>query len=54
MLSIEIPFRKYVRIIFMDKALVSTSPTIKGNTTIYFFHEFVDVKWQQDKVYQSF
>ncbi|KAG5047637.1 hypothetical protein JHK86_017043 [Glycine max] len=54
MLSSEIPFRKYVRTIFMDKALVSTSPTIKGNTTIDSFHEFAGVKWLRDKPLSKF
>ena len=49
MLSCEIPFRKYVRGIFMDKALVSTSPTLKGNTAIDSFHEFAGFKWLKDK-----
>ncbi|KAG5034846.1 hypothetical protein JHK87_009756 [Glycine soja] len=54
MLSSEIPFRKYVSTIFMDKALVSTSPTIKGNTTVDSFHEFAGVKWLWDKPLSKF
>ncbi|CAK8575915.1 unnamed protein product [Lathyrus sativus] len=49
MLSCEIPFRKHVRSIFMDKALVSTSPTLKGNIAIDSFHEFTGFKWLKDK-----
>ncbi|KAJ1428324.1 YqgF/RNase H-like domain superfamily [Sesbania bispinosa] len=49
LLSSEIPFRKYVRNIFMDNALVSTSPTSEGNIVIDSFHEFAGVKWLQDK-----
>ncbi|XP_050882451.1 transcription elongation factor SPT6 homolog isoform X9 [Lathyrus oleraceus] len=49
MLSCEIPFRKHVRSIFMDKALVSTSPTLKGNIAIDSFHEFAGFKWLKDK-----
>ncbi|KAL5078321.1 hypothetical protein RYX36_017305 [Vicia faba] len=49
MLSCEIPFRKHVRSIFMDKALVSTSPTLKGNIEIDSFHEFAGFKWLKDK-----
>jgi transcription elongation factor SPT6 len=49
MLSCEIPFRKYVRGIFMNKALVSTSPTLKGNIVIDSFHEFAVFKWLKDK-----
>ncbi|TKY49791.1 Transcription elongation factor SPT6 [Spatholobus suberectus] len=54
MLSSEIPFRKYVRTIFMDKALVSTSPTLEGNKTIDSFHEFAGVKWLRDKPLSKF
>lgn len=49
MLSCEVPFRKYVRSIFMDKALVSTNPTMKGNIAIDSFHEFAGFKWLKDK-----
>jgi len=49
MLSSEVPFRKYVRTIFFEKALVSTSPTLEGNKTIDSFHEFAGVKWLRDK-----
>lgn len=54
MLSCDIPFRKYVRSIFMDKALVSTSPTSKGNIAIDSCHEFAGVKWLQDKPLSKF
>ncbi|KAL2337306.1 hypothetical protein Fmac_011752 [Flemingia macrophylla] len=54
MLSNEIPFRKYVRTLFMDNALVSTSPTMEGNTKINSFHEFACVKWLRDKPLSKF
>ncbi|XP_047166736.1 transcription elongation factor SPT6-like [Vigna umbellata] len=54
MLSSEIPFRKYVRTIFMDKALVSTNPTLEGNIAIDSFHEFAGVKWLRDKPLPKF
>jgi transcription elongation factor SPT6 len=54
MLSCEIPFRKYVRGIFMNKALVSTSPTLKGNIVIDSFHEFAGFKWLKDKLLLKF
>jgi len=54
MLSNEIPFRKYVRTLFFDKALVSTNPTLEGNRTIDSFHEFAGVKWLRDKPLPKF
>jgi transcription elongation factor SPT6 len=33
----------------MNKALVSTSPTLKGNIVIDSFHEFAVFKWLKDK-----
>lgn len=54
MLSSDIAFRKYVRTIFMDKALVSTSPTLEGNIRIDSFHEFAGVKWLRDKPLSKF
>ncbi|XP_061357289.1 transcription elongation factor SPT6 homolog [Gastrolobium bilobum] len=54
MLSSEIPFRKYVRSIFMDKALVSTCPTLEGDMSIDSFHEFASVKWLQNKPLSKF
>lgn len=49
MLSCEVPFRKHVRSLFMDKALVSTNPTLKGSIAIDSSHEFAGFKWLKDK-----
>ncbi|PIN00254.1 Transcription elongation factor SPT6 [Handroanthus impetiginosus] len=48
-ISCEPCVRKHVRSIFMNNAVVSTSPTPGGNTTIDSFHQFAGVKWLQDK-----
>ncbi|KAL3637090.1 Transcription elongation factor spt6 [Castilleja foliolosa] len=48
-ISCEPCVRKHVRSIFMDNAVVSTSPTMDGNTAIDSFHQFAGVKWLQDK-----
>lgn len=46
--------RKHVRSIFMDNAVVSTSPTPDGNTAIDPFHQFAGVKWLRDKPLNRF
>ncbi|KAL6525584.1 Transcription elongation factor spt6 [Orobanche hederae] len=48
-ISCEPCVRKHVRSIFMDNAVVSTSPTADGNTAIDSFHQFAGVKWLRDK-----
>ncbi|PIN05963.1 hypothetical protein CDL12_21510 [Handroanthus impetiginosus] len=48
-ISCEPCVRKHVRSIFMDNAVVSTSPTPDGNTAIDSFHQFAGVKWLRDK-----
>lgn len=48
-ISCEPCVRKHVRSIFMDNAVVSTSPTPDGNTAIDSFHQFAGVKWLKDK-----
>ncbi|KAK1302050.1 hypothetical protein QJS10_CPB12g01717 [Acorus calamus] len=53
-LSCEPLVRKHVRVLFMDKALVSTSPTAEGNTAIDSFHQFAGVKWLQNKPIREF
>ncbi|KAK1292420.1 hypothetical protein QJS10_CPB17g01754 [Acorus calamus] len=53
-LSCEPLVRKHVRGLFMDKALVSTSPTAEGNTAIDSFHQFAGVKWLQNKPIREF
>ncbi|KAI3951553.1 hypothetical protein MKX01_018669 [Papaver californicum] len=44
-LSCEPRVRKHVRNIFMEKSVVSTSPTPDGNVAIDSFHQFADIKW---------
>ncbi|KAA8517882.1 hypothetical protein F0562_015329 [Nyssa sinensis] len=48
-ISCEPCVRKHVRSIFMDNAVVSTSPTSEGNVAIDPFHQFAAVKWLRDK-----
>ncbi|KAJ7982427.1 Transcription elongation factor SPT6-like protein [Quillaja saponaria] len=48
-ISSEASFRKHVRNIFMDKALVSTSPTPEGDIVIDSFHQYSGVKWLWEK-----
>ncbi|KAI3759493.1 hypothetical protein L6452_07360 [Arctium lappa] len=49
------PFvRKHVRIIFMDNATISTSPTTDGNVDIDSHHKFAGIKWLRDKPLTKF
>ncbi|KAI3514436.1 hypothetical protein L1887_12838 [Cichorium endivia] len=48
-ISCEPCVRKHVRSIFMDNAVVSTSPTPDGNKSIDSDHEFAGIKWLKDK-----
>ncbi|XP_058203463.1 transcription elongation factor SPT6 homolog [Rhododendron vialii] len=48
-ISCEPCVRKHVRSIFMDNAVVSTSPTPEGQVAIDTFHQFAGVKWLRDK-----
>ncbi|CAI9779564.1 unnamed protein product [Fraxinus pennsylvanica] len=53
-ISCEPCVRKHVRSIFMDNAVVSTSPTPDGNVAIDSFHQFAEVKWLRDKPLSRF
>lgn len=53
-ISSDISVKKYIRSIYMDKALVSTSPTPRGNVIIDTNHQFASVKWLQDKPIMKF
>ncbi|GLT74544.1 hypothetical protein SLA2020_463320 [Shorea laevis] len=53
-ISCEPCIRKYVRSIFMDKAVVSTNPTAKGNVAVDSLHQFTAVKWLCDKPLSKF
>ncbi|CAA3013552.1 transcription elongation factor SPT6 homolog [Olea europaea subsp. europaea] len=48
-ISCEPSVRKHVRSIFMENAVVSTSPTPDGTVVIDSFHQFAGVKWLRDK-----
>ncbi|KAJ6747676.1 TRANSCRIPTION ELONGATION FACTOR SPT6 [Salix koriyanagi] len=53
-ISCEPCVRRYVRLIFMDKAVVSTSPTSDGNAAIDSFHQFAGIKWLREKPLKKF
>ncbi|KAI4378424.1 hypothetical protein MLD38_015904 [Melastoma candidum] len=53
-ISCEPSVRNYVRSIFMDNAVVSTSPTNDGNVSIDPLHRFAGVKWLRDKPLNRF
>ncbi|KAJ1271237.1 hypothetical protein BS78_06G113500 [Paspalum vaginatum] len=46
--------RKHIRGIFMNKAVVSTSPTPEGNTIIDPYHQLSGVKWLREKPLSKF
>ncbi|WRX12759.1 Transcription elongation factor Spt6 [Theobroma cacao] len=46
--------KKHIRSIFMNKAVISTRPTLEGNATIDCFHQFSGVKWLRDKPLSKF
>ncbi|XP_024967791.1 transcription elongation factor SPT6 homolog isoform X2 [Cynara cardunculus var. scolymus] len=48
-ISCEPCVRRHVRSIFMDNAVVSTSPTSDGNVAIDSLHQFAGIKWLKDK-----
>ncbi|KAM7529941.1 hypothetical protein LguiB_033351 [Lonicera macranthoides] len=48
-ISCEPCVRKHVRSIFMDNAVVSTTPTPDGNVAIDSFHQYAAFKWLRDK-----
>ncbi|XP_010922250.1 transcription elongation factor SPT6-like [Elaeis guineensis] len=53
-ISCEPIVRKHVRTTFMDKAVVSTSPTPEGNVTIDPYHQLSGVKWLRNKPLSKF
>ncbi|CAK7339903.1 unnamed protein product [Dovyalis caffra] len=53
-ISCEPCVRRYVRSIFMENAVVSTSPTADGNAAIDSFHQFAGVKWLREKPIKVF
>eukprot|EP00268_Persea_americana_P027117 TRINITY_DN265_c0_g1_i1.p1 TRINITY_DN265_c0_g1~~TRINITY_DN265_c0_g1_i1.p1 ORF type:complete len:1608 (-),score=448.42 TRINITY_DN265_c0_g1_i1:517-5340(-) len=53
-ISCEPCVRKHVRSIFMENAVVSTSPTPEGITAIDISHQFSTVKWLRDKPLSAF
>lgn len=48
-ISCEPNVKKHVRNIFMEKAVVSTSPTPEGNLAIDAYHQLGGVKWLHNK-----
>ncbi|KAK8575678.1 hypothetical protein V6N13_033070 [Hibiscus sabdariffa] len=53
-ISCEPSVKKFVRNIYMDKAVVSTSPTPDGKIAIDSFHQFAGVKWLREKPLSKF
>uniref|UniRef100_A0A7N0ZV00 Transcription elongation factor spt6 n=1 Tax=Kalanchoe fedtschenkoi TaxID=63787 RepID=A0A7N0ZV00_KALFE len=53
-ISCEPCVRKHIRSIFMEKAVVSTTPTSEGNASIDAFHQFASVKWLREKPLTKF
>ncbi|OAY44576.1 transcription elongation factor SPT6 homolog isoform X1 [Manihot esculenta] len=53
-ISCEPSIRKYVRSMYMENAVVSTSPTPDGNVAIDSFHQFAGVKWLREKPVNKF
>ncbi|CAH2065577.1 unnamed protein product [Thlaspi arvense] len=53
-ISCEPSVKKYVRGIYMESAVVSTSPTAVGNGVIDSFHQFSGVKWLREKPLSKF
>ncbi|KAJ0243006.1 Transcription elongation factor SPT6 [Hirschfeldia incana] len=53
-ISCEPSVKKYVRGIYMENAVVSTSPTADGNGVIDSFHQFSGVKWLREKPLSKF
>ncbi|KAL8133543.1 hypothetical protein AgCh_008853 [Apium graveolens] len=46
--------RKHVRSIYMDNAVVSTSPTADGNVAINTSHQYARIKWLREKPLAKF
>ncbi|XP_022765684.1 transcription elongation factor SPT6 homolog isoform X1 [Durio zibethinus] len=53
-ISCEPSVKKYVRGIYMENAVVSTSPTSDGKIAIDSFHQFAGVKWLREKPLSRF
>ncbi|EFH64227.1 predicted protein [Arabidopsis lyrata subsp. lyrata] len=53
-ISCEPLIKKYVRGIYMENAVVSTSPTPDGDVVIDSFHRFSAVKWLREKPLRKF
>ncbi|XP_010528633.1 PREDICTED: transcription elongation factor SPT6 homolog [Tarenaya hassleriana] len=53
-ISCEPSVKKYVRGIYMENAVISTSPTQDGNVVIDTFHQFSGVKWLREKPLSKF
>ncbi|XP_018470699.1 transcription elongation factor SPT6 homolog isoform X1 [Raphanus sativus] len=53
-ISCEPSVKKYVRGIYMENAVVSTSPTADGNGVIDSYHQFSGVKWLREKPLSKF
>ncbi|XVF24560.1 hypothetical protein REPUB_Repub13aG0138700 [Reevesia pubescens] len=53
-ISCEPSVKKYVRSIYMEKAVVSISPTPDGKIAIDSFHQFAGVKWLREKPLSRF
>ncbi|EFJ08665.1 hypothetical protein SELMODRAFT_447972 [Selaginella moellendorffii] len=53
-ISAEPAAREYIRNFYMDRAVVTTKPTVEGNRVIDPFHQYADVKWLLNKPVKAF
>ncbi|KAB2026375.1 hypothetical protein ES319_D06G214500v1 [Gossypium barbadense] len=53
-ISCEPSVKKYVRNVYMENAVVSTSPTPDGKIAIDSFHQFAGVRWLREKPLSKF
>ncbi|CAA7038993.1 unnamed protein product [Microthlaspi erraticum] len=53
-ISCDASIKKYVRRVYMENAVVSTSPTLDGNVIIDSCHRFSSVKWLREKPLSKF
>ncbi|KAJ7545245.1 hypothetical protein O6H91_09G112200 [Diphasiastrum complanatum] len=53
-ISSEPSVREHVRLAYLEKAVVTTKPTVEGNSAIDSFHQYAGVKWLREKPVSAF